>query len=72
MKAAQISQNKLLRVLEGSTLRERKSTKELLESQQLLSVNQLAAQIKLTEAWKATQDPDYPIKMLKEAKSDDN
>ena len=29
----------------------------------MLSVNQIAAQIKLTEMWKAANDPKYPIKM---------
>ena len=29
----------------------------------MLSVNQMSAQIKLTEMWKATNDPQYPIKM---------
>ena len=28
-----------------------------------LSVNQTAAQIKLTEAWKASKDTDYPVQM---------
>jgi hypothetical protein len=31
--------------------------------QYMLSVNQIAAQIKLTEMWKASNDPQYPIKM---------
>jgi hypothetical protein len=29
----------------------------------MLSVNQIAAQIKLTEMWKASNDPQFPIKM---------
>ncbi len=29
----------------------------------MLSVNQIAAQIKLTEMWKAFNDPQYPKKM---------
>jgi hypothetical protein len=29
----------------------------------MLSVNQIAAQIKLTEMWIASNDPQYPIKM---------
>jgi hypothetical protein len=29
----------------------------------MLLVNQIAAQIKLTEMWKASNDPQYPIKM---------
>ena len=38
------------------------STKHLLEANQMMSVNQLSAQIKLTEMWKANFDPDYPLK----------
>jgi len=40
-----------------------KKYKLLLEEQNMLSVNQMAAQIKLTEMWKASNDPQYPIKM---------
>jgi len=60
---AQRAQNKMLRVLDGSQIVDQKSTKRLLEEQNMLSVNQMAAQIKLTEMWKATNDPQYPIKM---------
>ncbi len=35
----------------------------MLEEQNMLSVNQMAEQIKLTEMWKASNDPHYPIKM---------
>ena len=38
----------------------------MLEKFDFLSVNQTAAQIKLTEAWKASRDDQYPIKMRKE------
>jgi len=60
---AQRAQNKMLRVLDGSQIVDQKSTKRLLEEQNMLSVNQMAAQIKLTEMWKATNGPQYPIKM---------
>ena len=59
----QRSQNKMLRVLDGAQIVDQKSTKILLEEQNMLSVNQMAAQIKLTEMWKAVNDPLYPIKM---------
>ena len=36
----------------------------MLEKHDFLSVNQTAAQIKLTEAWKANNEKDYPIKMI--------
>ncbi len=63
MTMAQRSQNKMLRILDGALVSERKSTKALLDNQNMLSVNQIAAQIKLTEMWKASNDPQYPIKM---------
>ncbi len=49
----QRAQNKMLRVLDGARIVDRKSTKSLLDEQNMLSVNQMAAQIKLTEMWKA-------------------
>jgi hypothetical protein len=59
----QRSQNKMLRILDGTLVSDRKSTKTLLDNQNMLSVNQIAAQIKLIEMWKASNDPQYPIKM---------
>jgi hypothetical protein len=63
MTMAQRLQNKLLRILDGALVSVRKSTKTLLDNQNMLSVNQIAAQIKPTEMWKASNDPQYPIKM---------
>ena len=63
MTMVQRSQNKMLRILDGALVSDRKSTKTLLDNQNMLSVNQIAAQIKLTEMWKASNDPQYPIKM---------
>ena len=48
--------------LEPLTL-DKKSTKTLLDNQNMLLVNQIAAQIKLTEMLKASNDPQYLIKM---------
>jgi len=59
----QRAQNKMLSVLDWARIVDQKSTKRLLEEQNMLSVNQMAAQIKLTEMWKAVNDPLYPIKM---------
>jgi hypothetical protein len=56
-------QNKILRILDRAIVSDRKSAKTLLDNQNMLSVNQIAAQIKLTEMWKASNDPKYPIKM---------
>ncbi len=63
MTMAQRSQKKMLRILDGALVSERKSTKTLFDNQNMLSVNQIATQIKLTEMWKASNDPQYPIKM---------
>jgi hypothetical protein len=63
MRMAQRSQNKMLRILDGALVSDRKSKKTLLDNQKMLSVNQTAAQIKLTEMWKASNDLQYPIKM---------
>jgi hypothetical protein len=54
-------QNKMLGILDGTLVSYRKSTKTILDNQNMLSVNQIAAQIKLTEMWKASNDPQYPI-----------
>jgi len=59
----QKAQNKMLRVLDEAQIVDQKSTKILSEEQNMLSVNQMAAQIKLTEMWKASNDPQYPIKI---------
>ena len=63
MTMVQRSQNKMLRILDGTLVSDRKSTKTLLDNQNMLSVNQIAAQIKLKEMWKASNDQQYPIKM---------
>ena len=66
MDKLQITQNKLARVLENVTLKDRTPTATLLNNQQMLSVNQVAAQIKLTELWKAINVPKFPIKVKKQ------
>ena len=63
MKAAQIAQNKLLRLLNNSTLKDKVSTVKLLENTGMLSVNQLAASIKIAEVWKSLNVEDYPIRL---------
>ena len=52
-----------LRLLDNSHISERKSKKELLANTGFLSVNQLAASIKLTETWKTINIENYPIKL---------
>ena len=63
MKAIQVTQNRLLRMITGNSIRDRKSTKELLETTKLPSINQLAVEIRMTEAWKSMNDPTYPIQL---------
>ena len=55
-------QNKLTRFLNGSFVKDKISTKSILNNLNMLSVNQMNAQIKLSEAWKVTNVPDYPTK----------
>ena len=49
--------------MDNSHISERKSTESLLASTGLISVNQLAANIKLTETWKSINLPNYPIQL---------
>ena len=63
LKSAQIAQNKLLRLLTNTSIKEKNSTSELLEKSEFQSVNQLAANIKLLEAWKSINLRNYPIRM---------
>ena len=58
MSQLQKSQNKLLRFLNNSRISDKISTKFMLEKHNMLAVNQINAQIKLTEMWKALNDPD--------------
>ncbi len=61
MKELQKSQNKLLRVLTGKKVSDIIKIEDMLNSLQMMSVNQIAAQIKLTEMWKALNDSQYPL-----------
>ena len=63
LKAIQKVQNKMLRLINGSRLTDKISTKLLLSRVNMLSVNQINAQAKIMEVWKATHDPDHPLKI---------
>ena len=63
MKSVQIAQNKLMRLLTNATYKDKTPTKELLEKTGFMSVNQLAASIKLTEVWKGINIDKYPIRL---------
>ena len=63
MKMTQLSQNKMLRVLDGSRIADKRSIKKMLDRFDMLSANQIAAQIKLTEMWKFnSNEEEYPDK----------
>ena len=64
MKATQIAQNKMLRMLDGVSLKDHTTSSSLLQKYNLPSINQLAGEIKLMEAWKATHVPSYPFQIL--------
>ena len=57
----QLIQNKLLRTLNGTKIKDKVSTVSLLTKFAMLSVNQLNAQIKLLEMWKVVYVDDYPL-----------
>ena len=61
MESIQKCQNKMLRILNGTKISDKVSTKSMLTKMNMLSVNQINAQIKLNEIWKSTHIPNYPI-----------
>ena len=63
LKAIQLIQNKLLRSLNNTKIKDKISTKSILGKFNMLSVNQLNAQVKLLEMWKALNLVDYPLKI---------
>ena len=62
-RAIQLVQNRLLRVLNGTKLKDRVSTESLLTKFNVISVNRLNAQVKLLEGWKALNIEQYPLKI---------
>ena len=65
LEVLQKSQNKLLRFLNNSKIKDKVSNKSMLKKHNMLSVNQLNAQIKLTEIWKAMNDEDHPFRITR-------
>ena len=57
----QVTQNKLARFLNGTTLLDKVCNKEIYKNNNIISVNQLNCQIKLKEVWKSINDVNYPI-----------
>ena len=54
-------QNKMFRLLNNTRIKDKISTKSIMANLNMLSVNQVNAQIKLTEIWKSLKVDDYPI-----------
>ena len=61
----QLIQNKLARWLNGVSVKDKKRSRDLLKNINMLSVNQINAQVKLTEMWKAHNVENYPLKLEK-------
>ena len=61
LKAIQLTQNRMLRVINNCRIKDKIRTKSMLDKFNLLSVNQLAANIKLVEAWKSIHQDGYSI-----------
>ena len=61
MDILQKSQNNLLRALENVRIKDKMSIKVMLERNNMLSINQRNAQVKLTEMWKAVNYNNYPL-----------
>ena len=61
LESLQLTQNKFARFVHGSTLLDKINTKTIYQETQILSVNQIMAQIKLVEIWKSINFTDYPI-----------
>ena len=72
LKDLQLSQNKMLRLLNGSRISDQISTASLLIKFNMLSVNQMNAQIKLSEMWKATNDVDHTFNISKRENGPDS
>ena len=61
MKSLQQTQNRMLRAINNSKIKDRVSVSSMPNKFNLLLVNQLAAQIKLTKVWKSVNIKDYAI-----------
>ena len=61
----QLNQNKMLRYMNGSKILDKICTTSILAKFDNLSVNQLNAQMKLVDMWKANNCEKYPTKLSK-------
>ena len=61
----QKAQNKVHRMLNNTRIKDKISTRLILRNLKMMSVNQINAQVKLTEIWKSTHVENYPIQCQK-------
>ena len=71
LKSTQLMHNKMTRFLNRSHIKDKISTKIILNNLNLLSVNQMNAQIKLTEGWKISNVENYPTKWALKTTAED-
>ena len=67
LNAIQLVLNNLLSTLNGSKIKDQVAVKFMLDKFEILSVNQLNAQVKLLEVWKALNLADYPLQIQQQA-----
>ena len=72
MEDLQKNQNKLFRLLNNTRINDRIKTINMAHDLKMLSANQINAQVKLTEMWKASNVKDYPIKLIKKESNSEN
>ena len=72
MEDLQKVENKLLRLLNNTRISDKINTKSFAHDLNMLSLNQINAQVKLTEMWKASNVQDYPTKLVKKAPNSEN
>ena len=60
LQAIQVTQNKYARFLNECTLLDKINAESIYKTQNILSINQINAQIKLTEIWKSLNVQNYP------------
>ena len=65
-------QNKLFRLLNNSRISDKISSRSIALELNMLSVNQINAQVKLTEMWKASNVLNYLIKLTKKDQNSEN
>ena len=66
-KAIQLVQNKMLRILNRSQIKDKVSIESMLGKFKVTSVNRLNAQAKLLEVWKALNIEKYPLQLQQQS-----